>query len=95
MTWTHDDVPRIGAAIVQFVPTDGSDTIVFDDRARRWYRLPGTAAAIWAAIDGERSVAALTEFVATTYSTSAEAIGPDVEALLDGLAERQLLDTSN
>lgn len=92
MTWQDDTVPRVSADAFDYVPSDGSDTMVFDDRARRLFRLPGNAAAIWAAIDGERSVAMITELVAAQYDTDAASIRADVHTLLTGLRERQLLD---
>jgi len=92
VTWHDQSVPRVGAEVFVYVPSDGSDTMVFDDRARSLFRLPGNAAAIWAAIDGERSVAMITEAVAAQYETDAESIRADVNALLTELRERQLLD---
>jgi hypothetical protein len=91
MTGPVDGSPRIADTVVTFTPSDGSDTIVFDDEARRWYRLPGTAAAIWASIDGHRSVAAIAEEVAAGYATDPQAITGDVERMMETLRGHRLL----
>lgn len=92
MNWRDVDVPRVAVDVLAYVPSDGSDTMVFDDRGRRLFRLPGNAAAIWAMIDGERSVALITELVAAKYGMEPALIRADVATLLTGLRERQLLD---
>ena len=84
-------VPRIADAAATYTPSDGGDPIVFDDVARRWHRLPGTAAPIWAAIDGVRDVEAVTAVVAEIYSVEARDIRADVEGLIDRLHAEGLL----
>ncbi|MEP4650622.1 MAG: PqqD family protein, partial [Ilumatobacter sp.] len=65
--------------------------ILFHDSTRRWHRLPGTAGAIWATIDGRRTVAMITETVAMAYDVDPASIRSDVDTMLDGLLDRQLL----
>ena len=46
-----------------FVPTDGSDVIVFDPATGQTHRLGGAASEIWTAIDGVKSIAEIVDAV--------------------------------
>lgn len=53
--------------------------------------LEGSAAAVWAAIDGGRDAAAVTAFVAAEYGVAPEDIAHDVARLLAGLGADDLV----
>ena len=74
------------------VPSEGRVAMIDLDRlADPPMVLEGTAAAIWAAIDGRRTVAEVVELVAEEYALAADDIRTDVEAFLADLAERGLV----
>jgi hypothetical protein len=74
------------------VPSEGRVAMIDLDRlADPPMVLEGTAAAIWAAIDGRRTVAEVVDLVAEEYALAADDIRTDVEAFLDDLAERGLV----
>lgn len=74
------------------VPSEGRVAMIDLDRlAAPPMVLEGTAAAIWAAIDGRRTVAEVVDLVAEEYALAADDIRTDVEAFLADLAERGLV----
>jgi hypothetical protein len=74
------------------VPSEGRVAMIDLDRlADPPMVLEGTAAAIWAAIDGRRTVAEVVDLVAEEYALAADDIRTDVEAFLADLAERGLV----
>lgn len=91
MNGSFADVPAAAPTVTTFVPTDGSDVIVFDDVTRRWHRLPGTTATIWAAVDGRRTTADVVSLVASTHRVPVAAIVDDVVDALERLAALGLL----
>ena len=50
------DVLTASTTIATFVPDDGSDVVLFDTSTKQLHRLPASAASVWAAIDGRRSI---------------------------------------
>ncbi len=91
MTWDSTDTPHVSDGVATFRPSDGSDTIVFDDNARSWFRLPDTGAAIWAAIDGQRTVAQLSTSVAAAYDVDVDTIIGDITSMLGDLQDLGLV----
>lgn len=91
MSWSVDDVPVVGDEVAAHVPGDGSDIVLFHGGQRRWYRLAGTASAIWSAIDGVRTVGDIVEMVAADYGVDAGGIVDDVVAALETLGSDGLL----
>jgi hypothetical protein len=89
--------PRNGTAVGQaktvatFVPTDGSDVIVFDETTCQIHRMVSSAASIWAAIDGRRSTAEIIAVVAAQYGLDGEVIAGDVRCALDRFANLGLI----
>ena len=74
------------------VPSEGRVAMIDLDRlADPPMVLEGTAAAIWAAIDGRRTVAEVVDLVAEEYALAADDIRTVVEAFLADLAERGLV----
>lgn len=54
--------------------------------------LEGTAAAIWAALDGEHTLARVVEVVAAAYELAADEVHADVVAFVADLAARALVE---
>jgi len=57
--------------------------------------LEGTAASIWSAIDGQRTVDDVVAMVAEEYALPPDDIRADVEAFVADLAERGLVRRAN
>lgn len=83
MTVRNGPVVVIADSAATFVPTDGSDVMVFDETSGNLHRLVSSAAVIWAAIDGRRSTTAIVSFVAEHYGLGDDMIGDDVTRALD------------
>jgi hypothetical protein len=96
------DDPGAGDAVVWAqsgslaqVPSEGRVAMIDLDRpADPPMVLEGTAAAIWAAIDGERTLAEVVAAVAEAYGLPAEQVRGDVETFVADLAERGLVRQS-
>lgn len=74
------------------VPSEGRVAMIDLDRlADPPMVLEGTAASIWAAIDGRRTVAEVVEAVAEEYALLPDDIRADVEAFVADLAQRGLV----
>jgi hypothetical protein len=74
------------------VPSEGRVAMIDLDRlADPPMVLEGTAASIWAAIDGHRTVAEVVDVVAGEYSLPPDDIRADVEAFVADLAARGLV----
>lgn len=69
---------------------DGS-AVLYDQAAKMAYPLTVSAARIWQACDGTRTVATIVEELAATYDASAQVIERDVRAFLRHLDEVHLL----
>ncbi|HQV57123.1 MAG TPA: HPr-rel-A system PqqD family peptide chaperone [Ilumatobacteraceae bacterium] len=69
-----------------FVPTDGSDVIVFDPATGQTHRLGGAASEIWTAIDGVKSIAEIVDAVAQVYNVEPTRIAADVRAAIEQFA---------
>jgi Coenzyme PQQ synthesis protein D (PqqD) len=59
---------------------------------REVYQLDGSAGAVWMLLDEARSVPELVELLSEEYQASPEIILPQVQALLDDLAARRVLE---
>lgn len=91
MTGAEVDVWTQSPTIAQ-VPSQGRVAMIDLDRlGDPPMVLEGTAASIWAAIDGHRSVAQVVDVVAAEYALPAEDIRADVEAFVADLAARGLV----
>jgi hypothetical protein len=90
-----DAVVWAQSASLAQVPSEGRVAMIDLDRpADPPMVLEGTAAAIWAAIDGERTLAGVVAVVAEAYGLPAEQVRGDVEAFVADLAERGLVRQS-
>ena len=79
MSWHRAHIPQPSETVSTFVPTDGSDPVLFDSATSRLHRLQGTASSVWAAIDGTRSVDEIVALLGDLY-------GGDVDDIDDALA---------
>jgi len=78
-------------SVVTFLPADGSDTVVFDEMTGRVHRLGGSAATIWASIDGTRTTGEIVETVAGVYDVDAEMVAADVVGVVGRFVELGLV----
>lgn len=85
MSWQLGDVPVATDSVVTFVPTDGSDPVLFDAATARLHRLAGSSATVWAAIDGSRTMADVIDLVSALHRIEAVATAADIEATLERL----------
>ena len=96
MSWREDEAPLASQAVSTFVPTDGSDPLLFDSATSQLHRLKGTAGAVWAAIDGQRTVDEIVALIVDLYDVGADGVersvvGADIENALDQFSQRGLL----
>ena len=83
---------NLAKASEQFSETAIDEEIVVMSLATGdFFSLEGTARAAWELIDGQRDLAALAAALAQQFHTSAQIIGPDLEAFVAQLRTAGLL----
>ena len=79
--------PKAGL-VVQ--PVDG-EAVIYDPEADALHHLEATASAVWALLDGRRSVRSIAADLADVYGAAAESVRRDVHGLINILRDRGLL----
>ena len=85
MSWNGDEIPSVSSTVSTFVPADGSDVVLFDSATAQLHRLERSAASVWAAIDGRRSVNDIVAVVSEWHDVRPSVAAADVKGALDRL----------
>jgi pyrroloquinoline quinone biosynthesis protein D len=83
-------LPRRAAAVLDDDLGDGH--IVLDPRSGEYFRLEGTAAAVWEMCDGRHTEEAIVAEVAERFGAPAAQVRSDVAAFLEHCVAAQLVD---
>jgi pyrroloquinoline quinone biosynthesis protein D len=87
-----DDVPRLPRGVrMRFDGVRGAHVLLAPERT---FDLDQNAVAVLSLVDGARSIRAIAEALAAQYDAPRSVIEPDVITMLNGLAEKRVLDTA-
>ncbi|ACL60816.1 coenzyme PQQ synthesis D [Methylobacterium nodulans ORS 2060] len=91
MTLTPDDVPRLPRGVrMHFDGVRGAHVLLAPERT---FDLDRNAVAVLSLVDGTRSIRAIADALAEQYDAPRTVIEPDVITMLNGLADKRVLET--
>lgn len=86
------DVPRLPRGVrLREDPVRGNTVLLAPERT---FELDANAAAVLALVDGARSVAGIVDALAARYAAERGVIEADVIAMLEGLANKRVLEVA-
>lgn len=92
MSLTPDDVPRLPRGVrMRFDGVRGAHVLLAPERT---FDLDQNAVAVLSLVDGARSIREIARMLSEQYDAPASVIEPDVITMLDGLAEKRVLETT-
>lgn len=95
MTRVISDAAMVVAAKDQFSCPLGDDTVILDLKAGLYFSLDNVGAMVWRLIQQPRTVKDVRRAILDEFEVSEEVCGRDLQALLNDLAERGLIEVRN
>jgi len=95
MTRVISDAAMVVAAKDQFSCPLGDDTVILDLKAGLYFSLDNVGAMVWRLIQQPRTVKDVRRAILDEFEVSEEVCGRDLQALLNDLAERGLIEVQN
>jgi len=95
MTRVISDAAMVVAAKDQFSCPLGDDTVILDLKAGLYFSLDNVGAMVWRLIQQPKTVKDVRRAILDEFEVSEEVCGRDLQALLNDLAERGLIEVRN